>query len=60
MNEQIVDYKSLQGKYITDPAIQEKHIAMLINDIGGRSNRTWRLLTAIAIHLGGDITIKSD
>src|SRR3954447_18347468 len=33
-NEHIVDYKALQGKYITDASLQEKHIAVLTSDIG--------------------------
>ncbi|MEH7010939.1 MBL fold metallo-hydrolase [Neobacillus niacini] len=57
-NEQIVDYKSLQGKYITDPAIQEKHITMLTSDIGGTIEPNLEVVDGDSIHLGGDITLK--
>jgi hydroxyacylglutathione hydrolase len=56
--EQIVDYKSLQGKYITDPAIQEKHISMLMADIGGTIEPNLEVVEGDSIHLGGDITLK--
>jgi hydroxyacylglutathione hydrolase len=57
-NEQIVDYKSLQGKYITDSAIQEKHISMLTTDIGGTIEPDLEIVDGDSIHLGGDITLK--
>jgi hydroxyacylglutathione hydrolase len=57
-NEQIVDYKSLQGKYITDPAIQEKHIAMLTADIGGNIEPNLEVVEGDSIHLGADITLR--
>lgn len=57
-NEQIVDYKLLQGKYITDPAIQEKHISMLTTDIGGTIEPDLEVVDGDSIHLGGDITLK--
>ncbi|WHZ04292.1 MBL fold metallo-hydrolase [Neobacillus sp. YX16] len=57
-NEQIVDYKSLQGKYITDPAIQEKHIAMLTADIGGYIEPNLEVVEGDSIHLGADITLR--
>ncbi|WP_066074535.1 MBL fold metallo-hydrolase [Neobacillus soli] len=57
-NEQIVDYKSLQGKYITDPAIQEKHITMLTTDISGTTEPDLEVVEGDSIHLGGDITLK--
>jgi hydroxyacylglutathione hydrolase len=57
-NEQIVDYKLLQGKYITDPAIQEKHISMLTTDIGGTIKPDLEVVDEDSIHLGGDITLK--
>jgi hydroxyacylglutathione hydrolase len=57
-NEQIVDYKSLQGKYITDPAIQEKHIAMLTADIGGNIEPYLEVVEGDSIHLGADITLR--
>jgi hydroxyacylglutathione hydrolase len=57
-NEQIVDYKSLQGKYITDPAIQEKHITMLTTDIGGTIEPDIEVVEGDSIYLGGDITVK--
>ena len=56
--EHIVDYKLLQGKYITDPAIQEKHITMLTTDIGGNIEPNWEVVEGDSINLGGDITIK--
>jgi hydroxyacylglutathione hydrolase len=58
LNEQIVDYKSLQGKYITDPAIQEKHITMLTTDIGGTIEPNFEVVEGDSIHLGGGITFK--
>lgn len=58
INEQIVDYKSLQGKYITDPAIQEKHINMLTTDIGGPIEPDLEVVEGDSIHLGGNITFK--
>lgn len=57
-NEHIVDYKLLQGKYITDPAIQEKHITMLTTDIGGDIEPYLEVVEGDSINLGGDITIK--
>jgi hydroxyacylglutathione hydrolase len=57
-NEQIVDYKSLQGKYITDPAIQEKHITMLTSDIGGNIEPDLEVVEGDSIHLGADVTLK--
>lgn len=57
-NEQIVDYKSLQGKYITDPAIQEKHISMLTADIGGNIEPNLEVVEGDSIHLGADITLR--
>jgi hydroxyacylglutathione hydrolase len=56
--EQIVDYKSLQGKYITDSAIQEKHISMLTADIGGTIEPDLEVVDGDSIHLGGEITLK--
>ncbi|MEH7177594.1 MBL fold metallo-hydrolase [Neobacillus vireti] len=58
MNEQIVDYKLLQGKYITDPTIQEKHIAMLTTDIGGTIEPDLEVAEGDSIHLGGNIALK--
>jgi hydroxyacylglutathione hydrolase len=58
LNEQIVDYKSLQGKYITDPAIQEKHITMLTTDIGGTIEPSLEVVEGDSIQLGGGITVK--
>jgi hydroxyacylglutathione hydrolase len=57
-NEQIVDYKALQGKYITDPEIQEKHITMLTADIGGTIEPDLEVVDGDSIHLGGNITLK--
>jgi hydroxyacylglutathione hydrolase len=57
-NEQIVDYKALQGKYITDPAIQEKHIKMLTTDIGDNIEPNLEVVDGDSIYLGGDITVK--
>ncbi|EKN66618.1 beta-lactamase [Neobacillus bataviensis LMG 21833] len=57
-NEHIADYKALQGKYITDPAIQEKHITMLTTDIGGNIEPDMEVVEGDSINLGGDITLK--
>ncbi|WP_203557140.1 MBL fold metallo-hydrolase [Bacillus sp. B15-48] len=57
-NEQIVDYKTLQGQYIIDSAIQEKHIAMLTTDIGGDLEPDLEVVEGDSIHLGGDVTLK--
>jgi hydroxyacylglutathione hydrolase len=57
-NEQIVDYKLLQGKYITDSAIQEKHITMLTTDIGGTIEPNLEVVDGDSIQLGGSITLK--
>lgn len=57
-NEHIVDYKALQGKYITDPAIQEKHIGMLITDIGENIEPTLEVVDGDCISLGGDNSVK--
>ncbi|MCM3726494.1 MBL fold metallo-hydrolase [Neobacillus cucumis] len=57
-NEHIVDYKALQGKYITDSVIQEKHIAMLTSDIGENIEPSLEVVEGDSIHLGGDITLK--
>ncbi|MEH7253285.1 MBL fold metallo-hydrolase [Neobacillus niacini] len=56
--EQIVDYMSLQGKFITDPALQEKHITMLTTDIGGTIEPDLEVVEGDSIHLGDDITLK--
>lgn len=57
-NEHIVDYKALQGKYITGPVIQEKHIAMLTSDIGDNIEPSLEVVEGDSIHLGGDITLN--
>ncbi|WP_342431300.1 MBL fold metallo-hydrolase [Neobacillus sp. FSL H8-0543] len=57
-NEHIADYRMLQGKYIIDPAIQEKHITMLSTDIGGNIEPNMEVVEGDSIHLGGDITFK--
>ncbi|MEI4769941.1 MBL fold metallo-hydrolase [Psychrobacillus sp. FJAT-51614] len=56
-NEQIVDYKALQGKYITDPAIQEKHIAMLTSDIGDNIEPELEVKDGDHISLGGAVSL---
>ncbi|MFJ7972747.1 MBL fold metallo-hydrolase [Psychrobacillus sp. NPDC096389] len=56
-NEQIVDYKALQGKYITDLAIQEKHMAMLTTDIGGNIEPELEVKDGDQISLGGDLSL---
>lgn len=56
-NEQIVDYKALQGKYINDPALQEKHIAMLTTDIGGDIEPELEVKDGDHISLGGDVSL---
>ncbi|MCQ6279314.1 MBL fold metallo-hydrolase [Bacillus sp. EB600] len=58
LNEHIVDYKALQGKYITDPEIQDKHITMLTTDIGGNIDPDLEVVDGDGINLGDDITIK--
>lgn len=58
MKEQIVDYKSLQGKYITDLAIQEKHITMLTTGISGIIEPNLEVVEGDSIHLGGGIKVK--
>ncbi|WP_051633688.1 MBL fold metallo-hydrolase [Bacillus sp. UNC41MFS5] len=57
-NENIVDYKSLQGKFITDTSIQEKHITMLTNDIGDNIEPDLEVVEGDSINLGGNITLK--
>ncbi|MCM3767123.1 MBL fold metallo-hydrolase [Neobacillus niacini] len=57
-NEHIVDYKALQGKYIIDREIQEKHITMLTTDIGGSIEPNLEVVDGDSINLGGDITVK--
>ncbi|MFJ5716022.1 MBL fold metallo-hydrolase [Neobacillus sp. NPDC093127] len=57
-NEQIVDYKALQGKYITNPAIQEKHITMLTTDISGTIEPDLVVVEGDSIYLGGEIRLK--
>ena len=57
-NEHLVDYKSLQGKFITDPSIQEKHITMLTTDIGDNIEPDLEVVEGDSINLGGDITLK--
>ncbi len=57
-NEHIVDYKALQGKYITDPEIQEKHITMLTTDIGDNIEPDLEVVDGDSINLGDDITIN--
>jgi len=56
-NEHIVDYKSLQGKYIKDPVLQEKHIAMLTNDIGDNIEPDMEVVDGDRIHLGGEVSL---
>ncbi|MFJ8065474.1 MBL fold metallo-hydrolase [Psychrobacillus sp. NPDC096426] len=56
-NEQIVDYKALQGKYITDAVIQEKHIAMLTADIGDNIEPELEVKDGDHINLGGDVSL---
>lgn len=57
-NEHIVDYKALQGKYITDAKLQEKHIAMFTTDIGDNIEPDLEVVDGDSIHLGGDVTIN--
>ncbi|KWW11027.1 hypothetical protein AS888_11520 [Peribacillus simplex] len=52
----ITDYNRLQGKYL-DPEIQEKHAAILMNDIGGNLEPTVEVVDADMISLGGDVSI---
>lgn len=55
-NEQIVDYKALQAKYITDTTTQEKHIAMLTTDIGGNIEPELEVKDGDHISLGNDVS----
>lgn len=56
--EHIVDYKALQGKYITDSTFQEKHIAMLTSDIGDNIEPDLEVVNGDCICLGGEISVK--
>ncbi|WP_043929741.1 MBL fold metallo-hydrolase [Bacillus sp. EB01] len=58
INEHIVDYQALQGRYIIDPIIQEKHIRMLTSDIGGTIEPALEVVEGDTVSLGGDISVK--
>ena len=49
-NAHITDYKELQGKYL-DAETQEKHMAILMNDIGEDMEPTVEVVGGIAYHL---------
>lgn len=55
--EHIADYKRLQGRYL-DPEIQEKHTAILMNDIGGDLEPTVEVTDGDHISLGGKVSIS--
>ncbi len=57
-NEHIADYKALQGKYIKDLAIQEKHISMLTTDIGDNLEPDLEAVEGDSINLGGSVSLK--
>lgn len=57
LNEHIVDYKALQGKYINDRAIQEKHITMLTTDIGNNIEPEIEVKDGDHISLGGNVSL---
>lgn len=52
----IIDYKGLQGKYL-DSETQEKHTAILMNDIGGDLEPTVEVGDGDQISLGGEVSI---
>ncbi|WP_158582892.1 MBL fold metallo-hydrolase [Lysinibacillus yapensis] len=57
-DEQILDYKALQGQYIHDASIQQKHIAILKGDIGDNLEPALELVEGDTIDLGGGIILK--
>lgn len=52
----ITDYKQLQGQYL-DAETQEKHTAILLNDIGEDLEPTVEVVGGDCISLGGDVSI---
>jgi glyoxylase-like metal-dependent hydrolase (beta-lactamase superfamily II) len=52
----IVDYKELQGKHV-DVETQEKHIAILTNDIGEGMEPTVEVVDGDNLSLGGNVSI---
>lgn len=56
-DEQIVDYHALQGQYINDSSIREKHIQMLKNDIGENLEPTLEVADGDRIDLGNGIAL---
>ncbi|TBL76556.1 MBL fold metallo-hydrolase [Paenibacillus thalictri] len=56
-NTHITDYKQLQGKYLA-PDIQEKHIAMLLHDIGEDLEPTIEVAGGERLSLGGDVSVS--
>jgi len=52
----IDDYKELQGKYV-DLEIQEKHIAILTNDIGEGMEPALEVVDGDHLSLGGDVSL---
>ena len=53
----IKDYKELQGKYL-DAETQEKHTAILLNDIGEDLEPTVEVVGGDRLSLGGDVSIS--
>ena len=51
-----MDYKALQGKYL-DAETQEKHTAILLNDIGEDLEPTVEVVGGDRLSLGGDVSI---
>ncbi|MFS0824556.1 MBL fold metallo-hydrolase [Bacillus sp. 1P02SD] len=52
----ITDYKQLQGKYV-DQELHEKHISMMLNDIGEDLEPTLEVVDGDKISLGGNVSI---
>ncbi|WP_203247371.1 MBL fold metallo-hydrolase [Sporosarcina beigongshangi] len=52
----LTDYKQLQGKYV-DAEIQEKHVAMLMNDIGEDLVPTVEVVGGDRLSFGGDVSM---
>ncbi|SDH47752.1 Glyoxylase, beta-lactamase superfamily II [Planococcus glaciei] len=55
-NEHVVDYEGLQGKYVA-PEIQEKHKAILVNDIGEGIEPSMEVVEGDKLSLGDGISI---
>ncbi|MEH7238594.1 MBL fold metallo-hydrolase [Bacillus sp. JJ1562] len=55
-NAHITDYKNLQGKFV-DPELHDKHISMMLSDIGEDLEPTLEVGDGNQISLGGDVSI---